>query len=112
MNVSPRLEVTESLKQFRARIQAEFVDGSAIAPEQFSQSIRIVSDTEQLPGGEVSYPLHEALNWHVTRFGHQARATLYGALLLNEDGSCWQAKLSSPLYDARKGSFRKYETPV
>jgi Domain of unknown function (DUF3854) len=61
--------------------------------------------------GEVSAPIHEALNWRYTRFGQQSRDNLYGALLLNADGSTWQAKLSNPRTDA-KGKAQKYETPV
>jgi hypothetical protein len=52
------------------------------------------------------------LNWNVTRFGYQARINLYAILLVNEDGFCWQAKLSHPRQDAKKGKIQKYETPV
>jgi hypothetical protein len=40
------------------------------------------------------------------------QATLLAALFLNEDGSCWQAKLDQPKFDSKKGKVRKYETPV
>lgn len=97
--------------EFAQSIRQEFVEGSAIAPSLFRVATRIVSDTEALPGGDVAYPIHEALNWNVTRFGYRARTTLYAILLLNENGSCWQAKLSDPRQNA-KGKLQKYETPV
>ncbi|WP_181357570.1 plasmid replication protein, CyRepA1 family [Stenomitos frigidus] len=96
---------------FRQQLESECTHGSAIAPELFQAAIALVSDTETFAGGDVAYPIHEALNWHVTRFGYQARETLYAALFLNEDGSTWQAKLSQPRADA-KGKAQKYETPV
>lgn len=100
------------LQTFEQRIEHEFIQGSAIAPELFDASVEIVDDTEVLPGGEVRYPIHEALNWHVTRFGHRARATQQAAILTNEDGSRWQAKLSNPRINHRKSEPNKYETPI
>ncbi|MBD2121289.1 plasmid replication protein, CyRepA1 family [Trichocoleus sp. FACHB-262] len=97
--------------EFTQKIQQEFVEGSAIAPCLYHVATRLVGDTESLPGGEVAYPIHEALNWHVTRFGYQARTNLYAVLLINEDGSCWQAKLSHPRQNS-KGKTQKYDTPV
>jgi hypothetical protein len=96
---------------FSEQIKIEFVTGSAINPELFHASVRLVRDIETGAGGEVSAPIHEALNWRYTRFGQQSRASLFGALLLNEDGSPWQTKLSKPRTDA-KGKSQKYETPV
>lgn len=90
--------------------KAEFVTGSGITPSLFECAVRVVSDVEQGPGGEVTYPIHEALNWKVTRFGLQARPTLQGAMLLQEDGSVWQVKLTDPRQE--NGKLRKYETPV
>ena len=97
--------------EFTQKIQQEFVEGSAIAPCLYHVATRLVGDTESLPGGEVAYPIHEALNWRVTRFGYQARTNLHAVLLINEDGSCWQAKLSHPRQNG-KGKTQKYETPV
>lgn len=101
---------THSAKTFSDLIQHEFVYGSAIAHTLYQKSVRIVSDTESLPGGEVAYPIHEALGWKLTRFGHEARKTLEAAFLENEDASVWQAKLSEPRVD-EKGKTIKYETP-
>ena len=97
---------------FSDRIFSEFVSESAIDPNLFGSSITIVQDTEINAGGEVSYPIHDALNWRISRFGQQARSTLEAALFQNEDNSTWQAKLSDPIADANKGKPRKYETPV
>jgi hypothetical protein len=96
---------------FSERIKAEFISGSGIDLELFQASVSLVRDLETRAGGEVSAPIHEALNWRYTRFGQQSRDNLYGALLLNADGSTWQAKLSNPRTDA-KGKAQKYETPV
>ena len=96
---------------FAQKFKREFIEGSAIAPSLYQVATRLVSDTESLPGGDVAYPIHEALNWNVTRFGHRARTNLSAILLLNEDGSCWQAKLNHPRQDA-KGKIQKYETPI
>ncbi|MEP0898462.1 DUF3854 domain-containing protein [Leptolyngbya boryana FACHB-1624] len=64
-----------------------------------------MSDTEVLSGGDVIYPIHESLNWHVTRFGAKAREQLDAALLKNEDDSIWQAKLSRTLQAGKKPYF-------
>jgi Domain of unknown function (DUF3854) len=91
-----------SLESFQNCIEQEFVTGSAIAPSLYSAAIHIVSDTETTAGGEARYPIDEAFNWQPTRFGQQARATQYAALLTNEDGLVWQGKLSQPRIDKDK----------
>ncbi|WP_414545191.1 plasmid replication protein, CyRepA1 family [Nostoc sp. CCY0012] len=102
----------ESLSEFASRIEREFLTGSAIAPCVYTDNIRIVSDIEISDGGDVSTPIHDALNWKYTRFGHQAKPTLHAAIFINEDGSPWQAKLSAPRTDTTKGKIQKYETPT
>jgi TusA-related sulfurtransferase len=92
----------QTLEQFQAHIEHEFVIGSAIAPTLFAATIHIVSDTETLAGGEARYPIDEAFNWQPIRFGQQARATQYAALFTNEDGSVWQGKLSQSRIDKEK----------
>ena len=97
---------------FSESITAEFCQGSAIAPALFSEAITIIADVEQLPGNDVSYPIHESLGWNPpTRFGHQARPNLYAALIQDERGQVWQAKLSQPRRDD-KAKVIKYETPI
>src|SRR6476661_11021154 len=93
---TPETKPPVTFEEFQTQFEQEFVQGSAIAPCLYQAATHVVRDTEALLGGEVSYPIHEALNWNVTRFGHRARLTLYAVLLINEDGSCWQAKLSHP----------------
>lgn len=87
---------------FYEHIKQEFCQGSAISPSLFQAAVRTVADTEILPGGEVAYPINEALNWPLTRFGREARPTLHAALLENEDGSCWQAKLDLPRREIKR----------
>ncbi|NJN23224.1 MAG: DUF3854 domain-containing protein [Acaryochloridaceae cyanobacterium RL_2_7] len=98
--------------QFSEKFRQECIEGSAIAPSLFDTAISFHSDVETDFGGEVRYPIHEALNWRVTRFGHQARETLEGAFFQNFDGSTWQLKLNNPLWDRKKQKTRKYESPA
>lgn len=94
---------SETLPEFADRIQQEFIEGSAIDPTLFEATVQVVPELLFLPGGEVEAPIHTALNWNYTRFTHQAkRGELWAALLLNEDGSTWQAKLSQPRLDSQK----------
>ena len=102
----------ESLSEFTSRIEQEFITGSAIALSLYTDNIRIVSDIEISAGGDVSTPIHDALNWKYTRFGYLALPTLYAAIFINEDGSPWQAKLSTPRTDPKKSKIQKYETPT
>jgi hypothetical protein len=92
--------------------ESEFIHGSGINPDLYASAIRVVGDLESPIPGEAETPIHEALNWHYRRFGLLANQSLLAALLLNEDGSCWQAKLSTPKLDKQSGKRRKYETPV
>jgi hypothetical protein len=92
--------------------ETEFIHGSGINPNLYASAVRVVGDLESPIPGEAETPIHEALNWHYRRFGLLANQSLLAALLLNEDGSCWQAKLSTPKLDKQSGKFRKYETPV
>jgi hypothetical protein len=100
------------LANFGEILERECIQGSAIDPQFWGSAIEIVADIDVGSGGEVSYPIHDALNWRVTRFGQQARQSQAAAIFLNEDGSCWQAKLQQPIWDKDKQKPRKYETPV
>jgi hypothetical protein len=106
------IEVSNPTLTFAQKIEHEFIVGSAIKPNLYRANIRLVSDTESDISGEVCYPIHEALNWHVTRFGHQSRDPIEAALIQNEDGSTFQAKLNKPRFDKEKNTVRKYESPV
>jgi Domain of unknown function (DUF3854) len=90
----------------------EFTQGSGIAPALYAAAIKLAGDLESDAVGEISTPIHEALNWRYSRFGLRANQSLRAALLLNEDGACWQAKLASPKLDQKTGKSRKYETPI
>jgi Domain of unknown function (DUF3854) len=90
----------------------EFTQGSGIAPALYAAAIKLAGDLESDAVGEISTPIHEALNWRYSRFGLRANQSLRAALLLNEDGVCWQAKLASPKLDRKTGKSRKYETPI
>jgi hypothetical protein len=92
--------------------EAEFIHGSGINPELYASAVRVVGDLESDASGEAETPIHEALNWHYRRFGLLANQSLLAALLLNEDRTCWQAKLSMPKLEKQSGKRRKYETPV
>src|SRR5579883_524864 len=109
--MSRTIDPNAVLDSFAHQVEQEFVAGSAIAPALYHATTSLVKDTEMLPGGDVRYPIHEALNWHLTRFGRQARQSFEAVLLQHEDGSTWQAKLSTPRSDP-KGKVQKYETPV
>ncbi len=100
-----------SQEVFSAAITEEFCTGSAIAPSLFHATTSICADLEYGLGREPITPIHDALNWRYTRFGAQAKQSLYAILLLNETGECWQAKLSHPRIDT-KDKIVKYETPV
>lgn len=97
---------------FYRSFQKECIQGSAIGPDLFEEAIVFLEDLEVELGGDVSAPIHEALNWGYIRFGHQAKENLYAAFFRNEDGSYWQAKLSSPIPDSKKSGFRKYESQL
>jgi hypothetical protein len=98
------------LETFKEQIASEFITGSGIDSALFQTAIVLVSDTAILPGQEIAYPIHEALNWPVIRFGRQALPNICAALFLNEDHSIWQAKLSTPRTHAT-GKVQKYEAP-
>ncbi|HEY9880240.1 MAG TPA: DUF3854 domain-containing protein, partial [Leptolyngbyaceae cyanobacterium] len=104
------LLATNDLANFTRKIERECLEGSAIDPTLHAVAVAIHSDLEIGSDGEPITPIHDALNWTYTRFGQQARATLHAALFLNEDGSCWQAKLSRPRQDGSKTV--KYESPA
>jgi hypothetical protein len=102
----------QNIEQFEQQIAQECIQGSAIAPALFKSAVLLVQDTEVHDGGEAFYPIHEALNWRISRFGQQARTAQQAALFVNEDGTCWQAKLKESIWDRDKQKPRKYETPV
>lgn len=106
-----KLQPSISLEQFRKAIVQEFVHSSAIDPVLFAATVRVVPDLIYERGEVLETPIHDALNWKYTRFWANKPISSVAALLLNEDDSCWQAKLGQPRVD-QKGKVCKYETPV
>ncbi|MEP0914905.1 DUF3854 domain-containing protein [Leptolyngbya sp. GB1-A1] len=100
-----------SLEQFRKAIEQEFIHGSAIDPVLFAATVRVVPDLIYERGEVLETPIHDALNWKYTRFWISRPIATVAALLLNEDDSCWQAKLGQPRVN-QTGKVCKYETPV
>ncbi|MEM9006082.1 MAG: plasmid replication protein, CyRepA1 family [Cyanobacteria bacterium P01_F01_bin.86] len=113
----PDPSTANSLDSFAARIHSEWTEGSGVAEDLVRCSVSIVPDLELSPGGEVSTPIHDALGWHYARFGERVKANQYAALLHTHNPDCnwdvevFQAKLSDPVFDRKKGKLRKYESP-
>ncbi|MBW4525365.1 MAG: DUF3854 domain-containing protein [Phormidium tanganyikae FI6-MK23] len=95
---------------FIKQIEKEFIEGSAIHPDLFAENCVFHSDLEYDVSGNVTSPIHDALNWHLVRFGHQANQNFEAVLIQNEDGSTFQAKLSKPR-TSKNGKVCKYESP-
>ncbi len=111
------------LRSFSDLVYREWIDGSAIAPELFAANVEIIADEIIESGGEVNYPIHEALNWNPAKWrtvwqsGKQQRPELFGALIHSWNpilgkSEVFQVKLSNPLIDRKKGKPRKYENPA
>jgi hypothetical protein len=114
---------TLDLRSFSDLVCREWIDGSAIEPELFTANVEIIADEIIESGGEVNYPIHEALNWcpakwrTVWQSGKQQRPEMFGALIhswnpILEKPEVFQVKLSNPLIDHKKGKPRKYENPA
>ncbi|MEM9569184.1 MAG: DUF3854 domain-containing protein, partial [Cyanobacteria bacterium P01_E01_bin.34] len=108
---------SHSPDEFTYRIYREWTEGSGIADDLYRCGVKIVPDLELGAGGEIlAAPIHEALGWQFKRFRHQATPTQYAALLYtlnperNWQREVFQAKLSHPNWDAKKGKYRKYES--
>lgn len=98
-----------SFDEFKEFVETAFIEGSGIDPQLFKHCIEFHESLEILPGNEPTTPIHEALNWHFTRFGKQVKETLYAAFFKNEDGSIWQAVLS--LWDEERQRPYLYRAP-
>jgi hypothetical protein len=114
---------TLDLRSFSDLVYREWIDGSAIEPELFDSNVEIIADEIIESGGEVSYPIHEALNWNPAKWrtvwqsGKQQRPEMFGALIHSWNpilgkSEVFQVKLSNPLIDQKKGKPRKYENPA
>jgi Domain of unknown function (DUF3854)/Origin of replication binding protein len=102
-----------SIEQFEKQIEQEFCHGSGISKTLYQSAVEIRADLEFDHAGEPITPIHDALNWGFTRFGHQVKESLYAAFLMQHTGDPWQLKLSKPRQDKDKpGKLHKYETPI
>ena len=109
---NPPLILQSTLEEFTKAIEAEFIEGSAIAPDLFNAAVEIVSDTEIGAAGDCSDPIADFLNWDRKQAGFSRRESKFAALLRNEDGSAWQAKLNYQPWDNRKNQYKKpYQSP-
>ena len=115
--------LSENVLSFSQSVHLEWINGSAIDPELFTSTVEILADEVITNDHDISYPIHEALNWNPTKWrtvwqsGRQQRPELFGALIytwnpLLEKPEVFQVKLSNPLIDSKKGKPRKYENPV
>jgi hypothetical protein len=94
---------------------------SGVDPEIIRLNVRSLSDTEVDPfTREVSYPIAEALNWKVVRFGAQARETVRGWWVDGVDPfHNWQRMTwgrfkpdaDTPVFDQKKNKPAKYLSP-
>ncbi len=100
----------QSFNEFKKFIETLFVDGSGIDSELFKHCIEFHEDQEFDYGGEVTTPIHEALNWTLRRFTQQVKEPMYAAFFMNEDGTVWQAIVS--LWDEDKQRPYKYYAPT
>ena len=91
----------------KTQIQQEFCQSSAIAFSLFQQAIAVVPDIEidPLTHEALGTPIADALGWHFTRFGQQARSNQTAALFLQESGDVWQAKVFGGESGKRSGSY-------
>jgi len=114
---------SENVLSFSQSVHLEWINGSAIDPELFTSTVEILPDEVISNDHDISYPIHEALNWNPTKWrtawqsGRQQRPELFGALIytwnpLLEKPEVFQVKLNNPLIDSKKGKPRKYENPV
>ena len=87
----------KSLLTFSDLVQREWIDGSAINPELFASTVEILADEVISNGDDISYPIHEALNWKASKWrtawqsGRQQRPELFGALI-----NTWNPFLEKP----------------
>lgn len=94
---------------------------SGVDLEIIRLNVRSMQDTEVNPfTREVSYPIAEALNWKVTRFGQQARENLRGWWVSGVDPlNDWQRMswgrfkpdADTPVFDKKKNKPAKYLSP-
>jgi hypothetical protein len=95
---------------------------SGVDPAIVRLNVQTLHDTEVDPfTREVSYPIAEALNWKITRFGQQARETVRGWWVSGLDPlDQWQRMgwgrfkpdADTPIFDKQKNKPAKYLSPA
>ncbi|AFY75427.1 hypothetical protein Syn7502_03592 (plasmid) [Synechococcus sp. PCC 7502] len=119
------LKVPHDFQTYADQVYQEWVIESAIAPELFFANTTVTADEVITYGGDVSYPIHEALNWEIKRWrtsltGKVQRPEQYGTIIhtinpFTEDeksAQVFQVKLEHPVLDQTKLKPRKYENPI
>jgi hypothetical protein len=88
-------------------IRHEFIEGSAIAPDVFDEAVQFLPDVEFDPVTRevIATPIADALNWHYTRFTHEAKPDLLSAAFVAESGEVWQAKVFGLGNEGRSGQY-------
>ncbi|WP_334191152.1 plasmid replication protein, CyRepA1 family (plasmid) [Synechococcus elongatus PCC 11801] len=91
----------------QTQIQQEFCQSSAIAFGLFQQAIAVVADIEidPLTHEVIGTPIADALGWHFTRFGQQARSSQTAAIFVQESNEVWQLKVFGGESGKRTGSY-------
>ncbi len=91
------------------KIKQEFINLSAIAPYIFEMAVTFLPDIEinHVTHEVEGTPLYDALGWPYTRFGHQAKPDLLGAVFFQESGEPWQGKIYGELKKPRKNKKGK-----
>ncbi len=102
--------VFSSLQQFKDYIIKSFFE-SNISTDLIDSSLVFHSSLEFDISGECSTPIHEYLNWHYSRFGHQHQSNFYAAFLMQESGDVWQAIISCDSSEGKNGKPYKYLAP-
>jgi hypothetical protein len=98
----------ETFEQFQATVRREWLQGSAISPEQADCSIDFLPEFESGPGGEISAtPAHDVLGIPYRRFGRAATLPLFAAVYRNANGSVYQIRINQEWWDPRKGKYSK-----
>lgn len=91
---------------FQDLIRETHTSRSGIDLQLYEALAEFLPELEYGYGGEVlRTPIHEALGWKFTRFGHQAHKPLEAFVFRNEDGSIWQLILNKPDPNGRPYSY-------
>ncbi|MBW4527073.1 MAG: DUF3854 domain-containing protein [Phormidium tanganyikae FI6-MK23] len=105
-----RKKLYSTFEDFSEGTLREFIEGSGVHPSFFENgAIEIVSDTRIENGEPSENPIAEFLRWSQSesQAGFALRESFFAALMFNEDGSPWQAKLSFQKWNEGKNRYNK-----